>query len=103
MNAALGAQQAESGGTTGLGRVLEPGVIDVSHGPILYLEDVTVQLRWLSRAQPAYAVDRPRRTALRDRSQWRGKDHDDGRDHRQDRAAQCQCERAASSSGKAST
>ncbi|WP_156811360.1 MULTISPECIES: urea ABC transporter ATP-binding protein UrtD [Cupriavidus] len=34
---------AESGDATGLGRVLEPGVIDVSHGPILYLEDVTVQ------------------------------------------------------------
>jgi len=28
---------------TGLGRVLEPGVIDTSHGPILYLEDLTVQ------------------------------------------------------------
>ncbi|WP_255581534.1 urea ABC transporter ATP-binding protein UrtD [Cupriavidus sp. AU9028] len=34
---------AESGETTGLGRVLRPGTIDVSHGPILYLEDVTVQ------------------------------------------------------------
>lgn len=32
-----------SGDTTGLGRVLRPGTIDVSHGPILYLEDVTVQ------------------------------------------------------------
>jgi urea transport system ATP-binding protein len=28
--------------TTGLGRVVKPGEIDVSHGPILYLEDVTV-------------------------------------------------------------
>ncbi|SDD25655.1 urea transport system ATP-binding protein [Cupriavidus sp. YR651] len=43
MNAALGAQQAESGNATGLGRFVEPGVIDVSHGPILYLEDLTVQ------------------------------------------------------------
>ncbi|MGY8525039.1 urea ABC transporter ATP-binding protein UrtD [Paracidovorax citrulli] len=34
---------AESGETTGLGRVLRPGTIDVSHGPILYLEDLTVQ------------------------------------------------------------
>ena len=31
-----------SGSTTGLGHFLEPGQIDVSHGPILYLEDVTV-------------------------------------------------------------
>ncbi|MFP3752795.1 urea ABC transporter ATP-binding protein UrtD [Cupriavidus sp. SIMBA_020] len=38
-----GADQAESGDATGLGRVLEPGVIDTSHGPILYLEDLTVQ------------------------------------------------------------
>jgi urea transport system ATP-binding protein len=30
-----------SGSTTGLGHLLKPG-IDVSHGPILYLEDVTV-------------------------------------------------------------
>ena len=30
-----------SGATTGLGHLLKPG-IDVSHGPILYLEDVTV-------------------------------------------------------------
>ncbi len=37
------ATQAESGDATGLGRVLERGAIDVSHGPILYLEDVTVQ------------------------------------------------------------
>ncbi|MCT9125774.1 urea ABC transporter ATP-binding protein UrtD [Cupriavidus gilardii] len=37
------ATQAESGDATGLGRVLERGTIDVSHGPILYLEDVTVQ------------------------------------------------------------
>ena len=29
-------------GITGLGHVLEPGAIDVSHGTILYLEDVTV-------------------------------------------------------------
>jgi urea transport system ATP-binding protein len=29
-------------GITGLGHVLEPGEIDVSHGTILYLEDVTV-------------------------------------------------------------
>jgi len=28
--------------TTGLGHVVKPGEIDVSHGPILYLEDVTV-------------------------------------------------------------
>lgn len=35
------ATQAESGDATGLGRVLERGTIDVSHGPILYLEDVT--------------------------------------------------------------
>ncbi len=38
-----GADQAESGDATGLGRVLEPGVIDTSHGPILYLEDLTMQ------------------------------------------------------------
>ena len=31
-----------SGSTTGLGHILRPGEIDVSHGPILYLEDVTV-------------------------------------------------------------
>ncbi|QBY52610.1 urea ABC transporter ATP-binding protein UrtD [Cupriavidus oxalaticus] len=43
MNAALEHGQAESGDATGLGRVLEPGTIDVSHGPILYLEDVTVR------------------------------------------------------------
>ena len=29
-------------GITGLGHVLDPGAIDVSHGTILYLEDVTV-------------------------------------------------------------
>ncbi|QET02285.1 MULTISPECIES: urea ABC transporter ATP-binding protein UrtD [Cupriavidus] len=43
MNAALNAEQAESGETTGLGRVVEPGTIDVTHGPILYVEDLTVQ------------------------------------------------------------
>src|SRR5689334_6298008 len=43
MNAALERGQAESGNATGLGRIVEPGTIDVSHGPILYLEDVTVQ------------------------------------------------------------
>ncbi len=43
MNAALEYGQAESGNATGLGRVVEPGTIDVSHGPILYLEDLTVQ------------------------------------------------------------
>ncbi|CAG9176695.1 urea ABC transporter ATP-binding protein UrtD [Cupriavidus pampae] len=43
MNAALDLQQAESGETTGLGRIVEPGVIDVTHGPILYVEDLTVQ------------------------------------------------------------
>ncbi|CAG2127812.1 urea ABC transporter ATP-binding protein UrtD [Cupriavidus plantarum] len=43
MNAALDVQQAESGETTGLGRVVEPGIIDVTHGPILYVEDLTVQ------------------------------------------------------------
>jgi len=43
MNAALDVQQAESGETTGLGRIVEPGVIDVTHGPILYVEDLTVQ------------------------------------------------------------
>lgn len=32
-----------SGTTTGMGHVLEPDAIDVSHGPILYLEDVTVR------------------------------------------------------------
>ena len=42
-SAQRGADQAESGDATGLGRVLEPGVIDTSHGPILYLEDLTVQ------------------------------------------------------------
>jgi urea transport system ATP-binding protein len=31
-----------SGSTTGLGHILVPGAVDVSHGPILYLEDVTV-------------------------------------------------------------
>jgi urea transport system ATP-binding protein len=31
-----------SGDTTGLGHVLVPGVVDVTHGPILYLENVTV-------------------------------------------------------------
>ncbi|SDV46723.1 urea transport system ATP-binding protein [Chitinasiproducens palmae] len=31
-----------NGAVTGLGHVLEPGVIDVSHGTILYLDDVTV-------------------------------------------------------------
>ncbi|SPA14410.1 putative Branched-chain amino acid ABC TRANSPORTER, ATP-BINDING component [Cupriavidus taiwanensis] len=43
MNAAREHGQAESGDATGLGRIVEPGTIDVSHGPILYLEDVTVQ------------------------------------------------------------
>ena len=43
MNAALGVEQAESGDATGLGRIVEPGVIDTSHGPILYIEDLTVQ------------------------------------------------------------
>ena len=43
MNAALDVQQAESGETTGLGRIVEPGIIDVTHGPILYVEDLTVQ------------------------------------------------------------
>ncbi|NYH98375.1 urea ABC transporter ATP-binding protein UrtD [Cupriavidus plantarum] len=43
MNAALDVQQAGSGETTGLGRVVEPGIIDVTHGPILYVEDLTVQ------------------------------------------------------------
>jgi urea transport system ATP-binding protein len=33
---------AVSGAATGLGHVLTPGEIDVSHGTILYLEDVTV-------------------------------------------------------------
>jgi urea transport system ATP-binding protein len=31
-----------SGEATGLGHAYMPGVVDVSHGPILYLEDVTV-------------------------------------------------------------
>ncbi|MDR0996601.1 MAG: urea ABC transporter ATP-binding protein UrtD [Zoogloeaceae bacterium] len=31
-----------SGETTGLGRVADPGQLDASHGPILYLEDITV-------------------------------------------------------------
>ena len=43
MNAALGVEQAESGDATGLGRIVEPGVIDTTHGPILYIEDLTVQ------------------------------------------------------------
>ncbi|SOY43031.1 putative Branched-chain amino acid ABC TRANSPORTER, ATP-BINDING component [Cupriavidus taiwanensis] len=43
MNTARQHGQAESGDATGLGRIVEPGTIDVSHGPILYLEDVTVQ------------------------------------------------------------
>ena len=43
MNAALGVEQAASGNATGLGRIVEPGVIDTTHGPILYVEDLTVQ------------------------------------------------------------
>src|SRR4029453_14632458 len=43
MHAALQHGQAEKGEATGLGRIVEPGTIDVSHGPILYLEDLTVQ------------------------------------------------------------
>jgi urea transport system ATP-binding protein len=31
-----------SGDTTGLGHVLVPGAVDVTHGPILYLEEVSV-------------------------------------------------------------
>ncbi|WP_423196543.1 MULTISPECIES: urea ABC transporter ATP-binding protein UrtD [unclassified Cupriavidus] len=44
MNAALTNEQAESGDATGLGRVVrDPDVIDTTHGPILYVEDLTVQ------------------------------------------------------------
>ncbi|MDR3352312.1 MAG: urea ABC transporter ATP-binding protein UrtD [Zoogloeaceae bacterium] len=31
-----------SGDATGIGHVIEPGVLDTTHGPILYLEDITV-------------------------------------------------------------
>jgi len=43
MNSVLGEGKAESGDATGLGRIVEPGVIDTTHGPILYVEDLTVQ------------------------------------------------------------
>jgi urea transport system ATP-binding protein len=37
------ADGANSGGITGLAHLVEPGVIDTSHGDILYLDDVTVR------------------------------------------------------------
>lgn len=35
--------RAETGTATGMGHLVEPDTIDVSHGAILYLEDVTVE------------------------------------------------------------
>lgn len=35
--------RAETGSATGIGHLVEPDTIDVSHGAILYLEDVTVR------------------------------------------------------------
>ena len=35
--------RAETGTATGMGHLVQPDTIDVSHGAILYLEDVTVR------------------------------------------------------------
>ena len=73
-------------GVAGMGHAVVPGEIDVSHGTILYLEDVTVSFDGFRALNALTLIDRRRRTALHHRSERRRQDDHDGRHHRQDRA-----------------
>ena len=79
--------QTESGGrAAGFSRIATPGEVDITHGRILYLEDVQRQLRRLQGHQQAEPGHRAGRAALHHRPQRRRQDHDDGHHHRQDPA-----------------
>ena len=62
------------------------GEVDVTHGRILYLEDVSVSFDGFKAINKLSLDIAPGRAALHHRPQRRRQDHDDGHHHRQDAA-----------------
>ena len=81
--------QTESGGrAAGFSRIAVPGEVDVTHGRILYLEDVHVSFDGFKAINGLSLDIAPWRAALHHRPQWCGQDDDDGHHHGQDAAGQ---------------
>jgi len=72
-----------SGEVTGYGHVLKQDEVDTTHGPILYLEDITVSFDGFKALnQLSLTIERANCAASSVPRRWQ--DDDDGRDHRQD-------------------
>ena len=62
------------------------GELDIAHGAILYLDDITVSFDGFKALNALSLCDQRRRDALHHRPERRRQDDDDGRHHRQDPA-----------------
>ena len=95
-----GARHGSSGGrAASYGARRQPGELDIAHGAILYLDDITVSFDGFKALNALSLSDQRRRAALHHRPERRRQDDDDGRHHRQDAARR----RQGASSARRST
>lgn len=76
---------ASGGRNASTGRIATPGEVDVAHGRILYLQDVSVSFDGF-KAINKLSLDIAPGAALHHRPERRGQDNHDGHHHRQDPA-----------------